>query len=245
MNPTLAVLVFSSLAAAAAGLGALPLAGRRHAPAAWVGWSNALAAGLMLGAAYALSETGLDAGPFEMVVGAILGALFTLWTHRASDTEELDLNRLTEEDPDPVYGYQVLLVGFLHAASEGVAIGVAMVSSLSFGVFVALVMAVHNIPEGTVLSAVLRARGVRLRHAAALAVAVNIAQILLAVAVFAVVGAAPALLPATLGFAAGTLIYLTLVEPLPQAYRQAGATSIAVVTSVALGALIVLQGLVR
>ena len=243
VNPTLTVLLCSSLAAATAGLGVVPLAFRRQAPILWIAGSNALAAGLMLGAAYALSAAGLVSGPPAMAVGALAGALFILWTHRVSDTEELDLNRLDEEDP--VYGYQLLLVSFLHAACEGVAIGVAAAASLPFGILLALVMAVHNIPEATVLGAVLGSRGVSLRHAAALAMAVNVAQILLAVSVFAVISAAPSLLPAGLGFAAGSLVYLTLVELLPQAYRQAGATSIAVVASVALGALIVLESLVR
>ena len=243
MNPTLVVLVLSSLAAAAAALGVLPLAARRTAPAVWFGWSNALAAGLMLGAAYALSEAGVEIAATPMAGGAVAGALLILWSHRASHTEELDLNRLGGGDADPVYGYQVLLVSFLHAASEGVAIGAAMAASLPLGVFLALVMAVHNVPEATVLSAVLASRGVTLPQAAALAVAVNGAQVLLAVATFAVVGAAPWLLPVTLGYAAGALVYLTLVELLPQSDRQAGATSIAVVTSLALGAMIALQGL--
>ena len=80
----------------------------------------------------------------------------------------------------------------------------------------------------------------RLGHAALLAIATNLNQVLLAVLTFAVVGALPALLPWALGFAVGALVYLVLVELLPESYRQAGHTSIALVTSLTMGVLVLL-----
>jgi ZIP family zinc transporter len=239
MAPTLTLLLYASLAAGATILGALPLVRRERIPTRWIGGANALAAGLMLGAAYALSKAGRHGQPAELAFGAVLGVLFIFWTHRVSDTENLDLTRLRESDP--VYGYQVLLVNALHAASEGVAIGVAMAVSTPFGLFMAVSIGVHNIPEGTILCAVLRSRGMRLGEAAGLAVAANVGQVLLALVTHGLVVAAPAMLPAAGGFAIGSLIYLVLVELLPESYRQAGATTIAVVTTVAMGALVLLS----
>lgn len=192
----------------------------------------------MLGAAYALMIGGLPRIPWTGVLGALLGAIFVNRVHIASGTADLDLNRLGETPPE--YGYQVLLVHILHAAAEGVAIGVAMTVSLPFGVFMALAIAVHNVPEGMVLAAILTARGVRVRDAAMLAVATNVSQVLLAIVVFALTAAAPALLPWTLGFAVGALVYLVMAELLPECYRQAGRTSIALVTIVAMGIVILL-----
>ncbi len=240
MDPVLTVLLYSTLAAVAAGLGALPLIGRTEVPAPWIGWANAIAGGLMLGSAHALSGAGVELGAFAAALGALAGIGFTYGTHLASGTEDLDLNRLAESDP--TYGAKVLLTSFLHSASEGVAIGVAMVIHLPFGIFMALAIAVHNIPEATILCAVLRGRGVRLLPAAALAVAMDLGQILLAVTSFAVLSAAPGAVPAVIGFAVGTLIYLVLVELLPESYREAGPTTIAVLTSLAMGALILLHG---
>ncbi len=240
MDPTLTVLLYSSLAAAAAALGVLPLVGRTQVPKVWIGWANAIAGGLMLGSAHALSGAGVELGPFSVAAGALLGVAFTYGTHRVSDTEDLDLNRLA--DTDPTYGSKVLLTSFLHSASEGVAIGVAMVINLPFGIFVALAIAVHNIPEATVLCAVLRGRGVGLGTAAGLAMAMNSGQVLLAVTVFAVLSAAPAAVPPVIGFAVGTLVYLVLVELIPESYREAGPTTIAVLTSLTMGVLILLHG---
>lgn len=240
MDPILTVLLYSSIAAGAAAIGALPLIGRTTVPAAWIGWANAIAGGLMLGSAYALSEVGVDTSPIAAAVGALIGITFTYATHRISDTEDLDLNR--QQESDPTYGSKVLLTSFLHSASEGVAIGIAMVVDLRFGIFMAVAIAVHNIPEATILCAVLRGRGVGLGTATLLSVAMNSGQVLLSVVVYAVVSAAPQLTPGVLGFGVGTLVYLVLVELLPESYREAGPTTIAVLTSLAMGALILLHG---
>ncbi len=240
-DPILLVLAVSAAAAIAAGLGALPHLGRRSLPTRWIGWANAVAGGAMLGAAFALSAAGAETTALPTALGAVVGVGFIYWTHAAAGTHELDLNRL--EGTDPAYGYQVLLINGLHGASEGVAIAAAMLIGIPFGLFVALVIAAHNVPEGTVLSAVLRGRGISLPEAAGLAVAVNTGQALMAVATFAVVRAAPGALPWVTGFAVGALAELTLLELLPESYREAGPTSIAVVTVVAMGVVILVEGL--
>ncbi|UCG87720.1 MAG: ZIP family metal transporter [Gemmatimonadota bacterium] len=239
MNPTLTVLLYSSIAAAAASLGALPLRVRGVMPTAWIGWANALAAGLMLGTAYVIVVAGLNRMVLAGASGAFLGIGFIYWTHLIARTEDLDLNRLDQTGPE--YGYQVLLVQSLHSASEGVAIGAAMSLNIALGVFAALAFAVHNIPEATVLCTVLRARRIRLRDAAGLAVLTNVSLVLLSIVTFSLIMAAPSLLPWALGFAMGALVYLVMMEPLPESYRQAGNTSIALVTSVAMGMVVLLK----
>ncbi len=243
MNSTLAVLLYSGLAAGAAGLGVLPLLVRGRLPLAWIGWANAVAAGLMLGVAYALFAAGLEPGVWRVALGAVLGIGFVAFTHRATGTDDLDLNRLDEARPE--YGYQVLLVNALHSAAEGVAIGSAMTVSPAFGGFTALAIAVHNVPEGTVLSAILTSRAVRPRDAAGLAVAANVSQVLLAVTSYAVVAAVPVLQPWALGFAVGALVYLVMAELLPEAYREAGRTSIALATILAMGVVVLLDTAAR
>ena len=243
IDPVLWVLGCTSLAALFAALGVLPLIGREKIPRRWMGWANAMAGGMMLGSAYVIAQAGLSGAGREVLpgtLGALAGIGFIYWTHRASGTDEIELNRLNEDRPD--YGYQVLLVNTLHSASEGVAIGVAMVIDLRFGAFMALAMAIHNAPEVTVLAAVLRSRGAQLSWAAALGVMTNISQVLFAVVVYAVVSAAPAMLPLVIGFAVGALMHLVLVELLPESYKVAGHTSIALSVSAAMGIVVLLEG---
>lgn len=237
-DPALTVLLYSSLAAFAAVLGVIPQAVTGRLPVHALGWGNALAAGLMLGVAYSLLAAGLGDDVIALGAGAIIGLVFVRLAHLGAGTDDLDLNRLDEVEP--AYGYQVVLVNTLHGAYEGVAIGVAMIVSLPFGISMALALGIHNIPEAMVLNAILRSRGVRTRHSAALAVATNANQVLVSVVVFTVVSALPALLPWALGFAAGALLYSLLSELLPESYEQAGHTSIALVTLIAMSIVVAL-----
>ena len=159
--------------------------------------------------------------------------------HRLAGTADLALNE--REDTPPEYGYQVLLVNATHSAAEGVAIGAAMLVSLPFGIFVAIAIAAHNIPEAMVLTDIFAARGVRPLGGAALAVAANAPQVLFAVAVFAIGVDVVALVPLMLGFSVGALIYLVMADLLPESYREAGHTSIALVTVLAMGVLVLLR----
>lgn len=240
LEPLATVLLFSTLASFTAVAGAVPQAvSGRPSPRA-IGWANALAAGLMMGVAYTLLTEGLGARLTAGGLGALLGLGFVRATHALTGTGELDLDAIEEAGPE--YGYKAILVDTLHAAHEGVAIGVAMAVSMPLGIAMAVTLAVHNIPESMTLNAVLTERGVSLPQSAALSAAVNLNQVLLAVLSFAVVGLWPFLLPWVTGFAVGSLTYLVLVELLPESYRQAGHTSIALVTLVAMGVVVFLGG---
>jgi len=239
-EPLGTVLLFSGVAALAAGLGAVPYALGRPPTRGTIGWANALAGGLMLGVAYALLTEGLGDALVAPGMGALAGLAFVRGTHAATGTGELDLEEVA--DGSDQEGYKAILVDALHAADEGIAIGVAMAASLPLGIATALTLAVHNVPEAMVLNAALGQRGYTLPKSAAIAVAVNVNQILLAVVAFSLVGQWPVLLPAAAGFAVGALIYRTLVELLPESYHQAGETSIAVVTLVALGVVVLFVG---
>jgi zinc transporter ZupT len=237
---TLLLLALASGAALLAAVGVVPLIGRPTPPPGLIGWTNAVAAGLMLGAGYALVASGVAVEPVPGVIGGGFGVLYVAFAHWITGTGQLELNRMG--DAGPVYPYQVLMVHVLHSASEGLAIGVAMAVSTSFGVFMCVAIAVHNMPEATALCAILRSRGLTLPQAAGMAIAVRLSQVLLAVATFAVVSAAPALTPWVLGVAVGALIYLVMAELLPESYREAGHRSIALVTIVAMMMLVLLHG---
>jgi len=239
LNPTLTVLLYSSIAAGAAALGIAPFAFRERVPTAWIGWANALAAGMMLGTMYGIAEAVLHRTIAAAAGGAVVGIAFIHWTHLVSRTGDLDLNRLDKTSPE--YGYQVLLAQSLHSASEGVAMGVAMSVDVRLGVFTAMALAVHNVPEGAVLCAVLRARGIALRDSTGLAVVSKLSQVLFALATFAVVTASPQVGPWAVGFVMGALVYLAVSDLLPHSYSQAGNTSIALLASVAMGVVVLLN----
>lgn len=243
VDPLTTVALFSGAAALTAALGVLPQAVLGHPSKHLIGWANALAGGLMLGVAYTLLTQGLGGAQLLHGIGAVLGAGFARAAHAAAGTGELDADNL--QAVGPRYGYKAMLVDALHAADEGVAIGVAMVISLPLGITTAATLAVHNVPEAMVLGTFLTRRGLRLVPSTIVAVAVNAPQVVLAVVTFTLVGLWPALLPWVTGFAVGALIYRTFVELLPESYRQAGHTSIAMVTLLAMGVVVLLAGAAR
>ncbi len=242
MSPATAgtVTVLAVLAAATAGLGALLLTFRRPLPRPWLGWANALASGLMLGASYVLTEAGLAWPAPATAAGAVIGVVLVVNFHRWIGTADLERN-LTATQAAP-YRRKIFLTTLVHAAAEGLALGVALTLDLRLGGLMAVALAVHNIAEGATLCAVLEGQGVRLGRAAGLAVVADGPTVPAAVGALLAIRNFPALTPWLLGMAIGALIYLVMVDLLPEAYRQAGHVSIAVLVSITLGAIVLLEG---
>lgn len=228
----------SAMTALAAALGALVVRARRTWPAR-LGWANAVASGLMLGLSYVLAEQGLQWPALATAVGAVAGILLVAGLHRSFGAQDLERNLVAEQAPG--YTTRIVLGTSLHAAAEGIALGLATALDLRLGLFMALALAIHKIAEGAVLCAVLGGQGASLTRAAAVAVASNLAAVPAAVGTYLLVGGWPGFTPWLLGLAVGTLVYLVMVDLLPEAYRQAGHGSIALVVSLTLGAIVLLE----
>ncbi len=242
MSSIAAVLLWSVVAAVVAALAGLVFVGRKEVAPRWLGWANALAAGLMFGAAYSLLIAslgeGVGQGVYVPILGALLGVGWVNLTHRMTGTSDLELNRQHEVASE--YGRKVFVVQSLHSAWEGVAVGAAAALDLRLGLFLLGILALHNIAEGVLLVAVLGTRGAGAARSAALAALSNAPQVLFAVGSLLALQAVPAAQPWVAGFAVGALVHLVLVELLPEAYREAGTTSIALLTSSAVGVAILL-----
>lgn len=239
-DPVVTVLLASSAAAALAVLGAAPFAFREEVPLQWIGVAYALASGLMLGVGYLLMSEGLDRSAALAAPGFGLGAVYTFWTQSYARTTDLDTR--PGQAPDALHGYKVILQNTLHSASEGVAIGAAMVVSLRLGVFLAFSLAVHNIGEAMGLTATLRRRRMTTGQAAGLCVVTKAPQMLLAIVAFAVSPVLGDWMPALLGFSSGSLVFLLMTELLPASYQRCRNTWIAGLVSFSAGAVVLLEG---
>lgn len=224
-NDALDLAIWSVLAAFAAGLGPF-FVGRKY-----LGWANALAAGMMLGAGYLIMDAGVTRAALVASAGAALGIGATFWIHF-----------LLGIGTRPVIAYTASAV---HSAPEGIAMGAAMALSPSFGFFVVLTLALHNISESAVVISQLEAGGHQRSRATLLAIGARATQVLLAIIAYFLATTSDIALSFTLGFSFGALVYLCLAELLPDAYHTAGRTSIAVVASVAAGVVSLLGGAAR
>ncbi len=225
LENALALALWSVLAALAAGLGPFFI-GKRY-----LGWANALAAGMMLGAGYLLMDAGLNRAVVLASAGAALGIALTFCIHL-----------LLGIGTRPVLAYTASAV---HSAPEGIAMGAATALYPVFGLFVVITFALHNISESAVVISQLESGGFKRGRATFLAIGARATQIVLAVIAFLIAVTFEHALSLSLGFAFGALVYLCIAELLPEAYHSAGRTSIAVVASVAAGVVSLLGGALR
>lgn len=229
------VLALGSLAALTASLGPALLRVSKRPLLHTIGVADALAAGMMLGIGYTLMTLGIRRAPIGATLGAGLGVAVMYWTH-----VRLGIG-IGVSEAAPVADERRAFVGaFVHASSEGVALGAAAAVGHTVAIVVAAMLALHNISESIVLTSQLPARsGAR---APILAVASNVPQIVLGLVAFALAGWWPALLGPLLGASFGALIYLCFAELIPDSYRGAGRSSIAVVVTVAAGVVALVSG---
>jgi Ni,Fe-hydrogenase maturation factor len=110
---------------------------------------------------------------------------------------------------------------------------------------ITIAIAVHNVPEGLAITAVMRPRGVSLVRCAGWSVFSSLPQPLLAVPAFLFVQTFAAALPYGLGFAAGAMMFMVFEELLPEAYGEAPRAAVAALASLFLVAMVCFSGTVN
>lgn len=216
---TLVVFAAATATALATGLGALPFVMPRFRGDGILGTSNALAAGVMLGASVSLVFEGATRSAVRVAAGAALGAVFVQAMQRLlRGRGDADLGQLSGADAKKAI--LVIAVMTAHSTAEGVGVGAAFGGGDALGLAITIAIAVHNIPEGVAISLVMVPRGSRVRSAALWSVFTSLPQPLLAVPAYLFVEQFRAILPVGLGFAAGAMIWMVAHELLPETFRQ-------------------------
>lgn len=239
----LTVFLAALVTALATGLGVLPFLVRRRLDGAWLASSNAVAAGVMLAASVGLLQEGVGYSAWKTALGALLGVVFIAAVRRVLRRyDHLEVGAL--QGADAFKAFLIVAVMTAHSFTEGVGVGVSFGGGEELGLFITVAIAVHNIPEGLAISLVLVPRGVRVRTAALWSVFSSLPQPLMAVPAFAFVEAFLPILPAGLGFAAGAMVWMVLVELLPDARETTAPRATALAGAVAFAAMIAFQSLV-
>ena len=219
------VALFTALAT---GLGALPVLFLRNSQPRWRGIAAATASGMMLSASvFALADEALGrGGALEVMAGMIAGALFFSWTAKFIDEKGWTIQGLNQKNSRQTL--LLLLTLFVHSIPEGAAIGVGYATGdIKFGWLLAVAIAVHNIPEGTAVSLPLRANGASVARCIWYSILTSMPQPIVAVPAFLLVSVFQPLLPASLGFAGGAMIFLVISELLPESFATSSATEAA------------------
>ena len=221
MSETLIVFLYALLTAVATGLGALPFLFVRKISERFVSYSSAIASGLMLGASFGLVAEGTGYGRGQTLIGGLLGVGFILLTQRVlgeQDGQDLVFEAARGEGARRML--MVLIVMTAHSFAEGVAVGVSFGGGVTLGAVITIAIAIHNVPEGVAITAVLRPQGVSVGRCTAWSIFSSLPQPLMAVPAFLFVEAFRTALPYGLGFAAGAMVFMVLGDLLPEAYRH-------------------------
>jgi zinc transporter, ZIP family len=238
------VFAAASLTALATGLGALPFFVFRRMNRSWLGISNSIAAGFMLGASAALFWEGADVGIVRTLVGAFVGVAFIEVTRRRLGHEHEHLRLGVLRGADARAGLLIVSVMTVHSFTEGVGVGVSFGGSEALGAFITAAIAVHNIPEGLAISLVLVPRGVTAWRAAGWSVFSSLPQPLMAVPAFLLVEWFEPVLPAGLGFAGGAMVWMVAVELVPEAREDLSDRFVATAITVSMAMMVAFQVLV-
>ena len=219
------VALFTALAT---GVGALPVLFLKNDEPRWRGIAGATASGMMLSASvFALADEALGRGAaLEVVGGMLAGAFFFSWTAKYIDESGWTLQGVNPQNSRQTV--LLLLTLFVHSIPEGAAIGVGYATGeIKFGWLLAVAIAVHNIPEGTAVSLPLRANGASIARCVGYSILTSLPQPVVAVPAFLLVSVFQPLLPASLGFAGGAMIFLVISELLPESFANSTATEAA------------------
>ena len=227
-------------ASVACGLGAVPLFIRGLDIQRRVGLGYGFAGGLMFSASvYNLILPGLTMGQATgsaqqillIIAGIVAGSMFLWATDRGLKRQTLGssaLRRLGSRREILIF----VAMAF-HSVPEGVAVGVGFASQETvagvddLGKYIALAIAIHNIPEGLAVAIPLRARGASFPRCFTAAFLTSLPQPLTAVPAALLVWLFQPLLLPLLGFAAGAMIFLVLMELIPGALGDRSPVEIA------------------
>lgn len=212
-----ALACLSVLTAAAGALLAVRLGRHPAAVAAGLGFSTAL---MVLIALVDLVPEALRQGSLVGVTGGFFaGVLLVLAANVVVPHRHVAEQGGAVLAPQEVRAATLVVVGLvLHDVPEGMGLANAYLASTSLGVFVAVAIALHNLPEQFAIATAAASTG-RRRFLVAAAAAAALAEPFGTALGLAFVEVSASALPFLLAFAAGAMVVVAIDELLPYAYR--------------------------
>jgi len=243
------VLIAASITAVATGFGALPFLFVREISGRWLGIGNALAAGLMLGASIGLVIEGVtletvEAPILRVVIGMGIGVVLVAVAQRLLENRDEDFSIGKVQGANAVQMLMIVGIMTAHSFAEGIGVGVSYGDGNTFGIFISIAIAIHNIPEGLSISLILIPRGTTVLRAALWSMFSSLPQPIMAVPAFLFVLAFRPFLPIGLGLAAGAMFWMVFRELLPEALEDMPARVVYPLAALAVAGMLLFQFLI-
>lgn len=231
--PITKVFLYALLTAVTTGIGALPFFFIKDISPSLLGKSNAAASGLMLAASYSLIMEGYKINDWMtlggMLAGVVLVVVANKWMNNRAEVPVEDLLAGKRKQ-------MLLFLGIMtvHSFAEGISVGVSFANTMEFGVFIAIAIAIHNIPEGLAISLVMVPQGTSPIKAVWWSIFSSLPQPLMAIPAFLFVEVFQQYLPFGLGLAAGAMIWMVFAELVPEALEKCEAKMVGLWVTIAI-----------
>ncbi len=257
------VFVYSLITALCTWLGAIPFLFFKNLSANTIWKLNAIAASLMIAASFWLIYEALGSRevikswtnraisesyfwiPFVIrgvSIWVLVGLYFILRSEqKLAKYENLSIDMLRWSDAKRAL--LILWVMTLHSFSEWIAIWVSFGPSEAFWIFIAIALALHNIPEWLAISATMVPKWMKRWKAWLRSVFSSLPQPLMAIPAYLFVNIFAPFLPIWLGFAAWAMLWMSFSELLPEAIHDAKKETVATFITVWILVMIVFQTL--
>ena len=224
--------LLSLLAGLCTGIGAFIVLFRRPGKI-FLGATMGLASGVMLVVAFLnLTQKSIEmpgGGYIVATIGFLIGAMSILLVDRA-------LPHIFPFREKGVFAPRLYRIGVLmaigmavHNIPEGLAVGAAASYTPlpALGTLVAIGIALHNVPEGMIVGSPLYAAGLKKGKALTISCLSGLVEPLGALAGSLLLSAFSSLIPLTMAFAGGVMVYLTADELIPASHHYGHEHSIA------------------
>lgn len=233
MNQLLTMILISTIAGMATLLGGLLVIikrpGRRR-----IGLFGGFAGGVMLTVAFMnlVNESIKESNYITATIGFTIGALFMFLLDILLSHKHFEIKEKGIINPHLVRTGMLIAVGVaLHNIPEGIAVGAGFAHLPKFGILLAIAIGLHNIPEGIATTMFMHQGGKCRRHCLWITFLAGIVEPIGAIVAFLFLKQFIFLIPITLAFAGGVMVFITLDEIIPMAreHGRAHLTSIGII----------------
>lgn len=202
----------------ATGIGAIPFFFIKDIKKKILGFLEALAGGLMMGASFNLIFEGINLNILLLNIGMILGILLVVASNNFLNGKELALGNIRGTSAKRAILFLFIMTA--HSFAEGIAIGVSFGGRENLGILTSVAIAIHNIPEGLAISLYLISQGASPIACLFWSIFSSLPQPIMAVPSYILVEIFKPILPLGFGFAAGAMIYLVLWDIIPSSLKS-------------------------
>lgn len=236
MNQFLTLLTISTIAGMATVLGGLITIIRRPGRRT-IGLFGGFAGGVMITVAFMdlMKESIETSNYFTAIIGFTIGALFMFLLDILLSHKHFEIREKGLINPTLVKTGILIAIGIaLHNIPEGIAVGAGFAHLPQFGILLAIAIGLHNIPEGIATTMFIHSGGKCKGDCLRIAFLSGIVEPIGAVIAYLFLRQFTSLIPVSLSFAGGVMVFITLDEVIPMAreHGRAHLTSIGIIVGI-------------